>query len=187
MVETIPDAGGGSSPPADDPRTSATPADGLLPVLTRRQRDIVSLIGLGLDDPHVAQVLGLTRGTIADHVERIQQRLALASRAQIRLWAVEHGLTESQDRLLTLLERLLEIEAPDLDTALDQVAQSVTEALGTDKVDVFMHEAETGTLVARGVSQTSLGRKQRAIGMDRQPLANGGRVAEVFVSGQPHV
>jgi len=52
-------------------------------------------------------------------------------------------------------------------------------------VDAFLHEPETDTLVAVGASRTPMGKKQRAIGLDRQPLANGGRAVEVFVTGRP--
>ncbi len=48
-----------------------------------------------------------------------------------------------------------------------------------------MHEPANDTLVAIGASDTPMGLKQRAIGMDVQPLANGGRVVQVFQTGVP--
>jgi signal transduction histidine kinase len=85
--------------------------------------------------------------------------------------------------LLTLLERLLDIEGINLDDALRQAAQLTVEAFGTDKVDIFLFDARTNSLVARGASDTPLGRKQRAIGMDVQPVVNGGRAVDVFRTG----
>lgn len=90
---------------------------------------------------------------------------------------------QRQDRLLTTLERLLELPATEVTTTLNQTAQLVAEVLATDKVDVFFHDPTTETLVALGCSDTPLGRRQRAIGMDRQPLANGGRTVETFLTG----
>ena len=89
------------------------------------------------------------------------------------------------DRLLSTLERLLEIEATSVDDALDQATQLVAEALNADKVDVFLLDTAAQTLVARGTSDTPLGHKQHAIGLDRMPLANGGRIVQVYTSGEP--
>ncbi len=89
-------------------------------------------------------------------------------------------------RLLATLEELLAIEALDLATALDQACQRVAEALHADKVDAFLHDPASASLVAIGTSPTPMGRKQHAIGMDRLPLANGGREAAVYRSGEPY-
>jgi DNA-binding CsgD family transcriptional regulator len=61
----------------------------------------------------------------------------------------------------------------------------VAEALGADKVDAFLLEPATATLVALGVSDTPMGRRQQEIGLDRLPLANGGRSTQVFANGEP--
>jgi len=91
------------------------------------------------------------------------------------------------DRRRTTLEQLLALDAVDLDSALNDAALIVAEALGADKVDAFIYEAETECLVARGTSDTPMGRKQIALGLNRLPLANGGRAAGVFRSGACHV
>src|SRR5688572_7353940 len=89
-----------------------------------------------------------------------------------------------RDRLWATLERLLGLDAVELKTALDQATQIVAETLGAEKVDAFVYEAESESLVALGTSHTPLGRRQHAIGLDRLPLANGGRAADVFRSGR---
>jgi two-component system OmpR family sensor kinase len=53
-------------------------------------------------------------------------------------------------RLLDTLQRLLGIQAPELRPALDQASGLVNEALGADKVDVFLYEADTDTLMGHG-------------------------------------
>jgi DNA-binding CsgD family transcriptional regulator len=96
------------------------------------------------------------------------------------------GRVVGPDRLLSTLEQLLAIDATSLDPALQQAAQVVSEVLGADKVDVFVYESGTESLVARGTSNTPLGRRQHAIGMDRLPLAGLGRCVEVFHSGRSY-
>jgi two-component system, OmpR family, sensor kinase len=89
----------------------------------------------------------------------------------------------TSDRYLRTLERLLAIQTVDLRHALNEAALLLSEVLAADKIDIFLLEPATQTLVALGVSNTPMGRHQRAIGLDRQPLANGGSAVAVFTSG----
>lgn len=100
-----------------------------------------------------------------------------------------HGDSERsvRDRRPETLERLLELDAVNLETALNQAALIIAEALVADKVDAFVYEPETETLVALGTSDTPMGRRQHELGLHIVPLANGGRAADVFRSGQCHV
>lgn len=61
-------------------------------VLTRRQREIAGLIAGGYTNAQIAAALVLTSGTVANHVEHILNRLDFRNRAQVAVWAVEHGL-----------------------------------------------------------------------------------------------
>jgi signal transduction histidine kinase len=70
---------------------------------------------------------------------------------------------------------------------LEQATTLIAEVLAADKVDVFFHDVESDTLVAFGTSDTPMGSKQHAIGMDRLPLANRGRTVEVFLSGTSYL
>jgi two-component system OmpR family sensor kinase len=151
--------------------------------LTPRQRHVAALVARGLTNQQIAQELVVTHGTAANHVQQILRRLGLGSRSELAVWASQRGLAVAENRLLTTLQRLLEIDPRDLDSALDAAAQSVAQALGADKVDAFVYESSTATLVARGTSPTPMGRKQHALGLHRLPLANGGRMVEVFESG----
>ena len=94
---------------------------------------------------------------------------------------------QRQDRLLTTLEGLLELSATDVKATLQQATSLIAEVLAADKVDVFFHDVGSETLVALGTSNTPMGSKQRAIGMDRLPLANRGRTVEVFLTGTSYL
>jgi len=86
-----------------------------------------------------------------------------------------------QQRLLATLERLLTIQAPEVTAALDEASQWVAEALGADKADAFLHDRATDSLVALGTSDTPMGRLQHRLGLNRLPLANGGRAVAVYL------
>lgn len=92
---------------------------------------------------------------------------------------------DRQARFLTALEELLAAPATDLDEALTHACNHIVEQLGGEKVDAFLYDPATDTLVARGTSETPLGIKQRQHGLDRLPLSNGGRVVQVFRDGEP--
>lgn len=94
-----------------------------------------------------------------------------------------HG---GNDRLLETLQRLLAIQAPELRPALNQASDLVAQTLGAEKVDVLLYEATNESLVAMGTSNTPMGRRQRELGLDRLPLANGGPQVRVFLTGEPY-
>lgn len=94
---------------------------------------------------------------------------------------------DTRDRLLAAAERIVAVAATELRPALVEAADVVAEACGTEKVDVFFHDPGSATLVALGVSTTPLAERQRALGLDRQALANGGRVVETFRTGEPYL
>src|SRR5687768_3083833 len=91
------------------------------------------------------------------------------------------------DRHFDTIVRLLGIASPELRPALDQVSDLVSEALGADKVDVFLFEVASESLVAMGTSDTPMGRRQHQLGLDRFPLANGGPLVQVYLTGVPYL
>jgi two-component system, OmpR family, sensor kinase len=91
------------------------------------------------------------------------------------------------DRLLETLQRLLSIQAPELRPSLDQASDLVATALNADKVDVFLYEAQTDSLVAMGTSDTEMGHAQHRAGLNRQPVANNGPAVAVFQTGVPYL
>ena len=66
-------------------------------------------------------------------------------------------------RLLETLQRLLGIRSPEVRPALDEASTLINEVLGSEKVDVFLYEAESGTLVAMGTSDTPMGSRQHEL------------------------
>jgi two-component system, OmpR family, sensor kinase len=95
------------------------------------------------------------------------------------------ALARAELRLRTL-QRLLGIGGTGLRAAVDEAATLLAEAFGADKVDVFLYRPERDTLAAAGTSDTPMGRKQQALGLDRLPLSSGGLCARVFRTGEPY-
>src|SRR5215204_1660103 len=91
------------------------------------------------------------------------------------------------DRLLVTLQRLLSIQSPELRPALADACNLVAEALAADKVDVFLYEPASDSLVAMGTSDTEMGREQHRAGLNRQPISNNGPAVGVFQTGEPYL
>src|SRR5438128_1492491 len=115
--------------------------------ITGRQREIAALVARGYSNQQIAAEMVISPGTAANHVNQILRRLALASRSELAAWASQRGLASAQNRLLMTLERLLDIAPESLDSALDAAAQAVSDALQADKVDAFLYDPSTSTLV----------------------------------------
>jgi hypothetical protein len=79
---------------------------------------------------------------------------------------------EDRDRLFAALERLLALEATEVGPALEEAADRIAEALGADKVDVFLLDPSADALVAVGTSDTRMGRR---LAVRRGPAAGPGR------------
>lgn len=91
------------------------------------------------------------------------------------------------DRLLQMLQSLLMIRSPELRPALTEASTLIAGTFGADKVDVFVHDPQSASLVALGTSDTPMGRRQHDLGLNRLQIANGGRAAEAFLTGVPHL
>jgi DNA-binding CsgD family transcriptional regulator len=90
-----------------------------------------------------------------------------------------------REQALDVLERLLALEAVDLESAFQHAAQGVAEALQADKVDVFVREGDW--LVALGTSDTPMGRREREVGLDRLPVGRAGLLGWSIENGQSFV
>jgi two-component system OmpR family sensor kinase len=91
-----------------------------------------------------------------------------------------------QDRLFESLTRLLALEATSVHGTLAAASDLIAGTMLCEKVDAFLLDADSQTLVAVGASDTPLAQLQRSLGLDRLPLANGGRAVEVFQTGAPY-
>ena len=67
------------------------------PPLTRREREIVRHVALGLRNAEVAERLGVTEGTVKTHLNNVFQKLALRDRVELTLYAVRTGLIGVND------------------------------------------------------------------------------------------
>jgi DNA-binding NarL/FixJ family response regulator len=63
--------------------------------LTRRERDVATLVARGLTDRQIAEELVITEGTVGVHLNNIFTKLDLHARAQLAVWAAEHGLLQN--------------------------------------------------------------------------------------------
>ncbi|WP_437534047.1 GAF domain-containing sensor histidine kinase [Sorangium sp. So ce726] len=88
---------------------------------------------------------------------------------------------------MSTLERLLELPAAELKQSLNQASDLLVGALGADKIDIFLFDPGRNTLRALGTSKTPMGRRQRSLGLDIHPIANGGSITRVFTTGDPHI
>jgi DNA-binding CsgD family transcriptional regulator/tetratricopeptide (TPR) repeat protein len=64
-------------------------------LLSRREREVASLVARGLSNREIAQTLFLSERTAENHVQHILTKLGFGSRAQIAAWAVAEGLPTS--------------------------------------------------------------------------------------------
>jgi predicted ATPase/class 3 adenylate cyclase/DNA-binding CsgD family transcriptional regulator len=86
IAESAPSAAGPSAPlPEPD-------VDLPLGLLSSRQVEVATLIGRGMTNRQIAEHLVIEEGTVARHVHSVLGRLDLSNRAQIAVWAAEHGL-----------------------------------------------------------------------------------------------
>jgi non-specific serine/threonine protein kinase len=87
---------------SSEPVTAVTPSDATssptnaeVARLTAREREVTVLVMRGLTNRQIADELVLQESTVHTHIHNILGKLELTSRAQVAVWAVEHGLVES--------------------------------------------------------------------------------------------
>jgi NarL family two-component system response regulator LiaR len=76
-------AGDGREPPAENP-------------LTRREREVLSLIARGRANKAIAFELGVAEKTVKTHVSNILGKLGVSDRTQAALYAVREGLVDHE-------------------------------------------------------------------------------------------
>ncbi|MEC3764242.1 MULTISPECIES: response regulator [Cupriavidus] len=74
------------------PAPVAAPRQEEAPRLTAREREIVQGLARGESNKEIARDLGVAESTVKIHVQNILKKLNLASRVQVAVYAVEHGL-----------------------------------------------------------------------------------------------
>jgi K+-sensing histidine kinase KdpD len=96
-------------------------------------------------------------------------------------------MNNTETRMLPLLERLFEIAPMPVDLVLSKSADAISAAFGAEKVDAFLHEVPSNTLVAVGTTRTELAQLQKSLGLDRLPMANADPMAIVFQTGDTYL
>ena len=80
--------------PTAQPAPSTAPAAPELPQLTRREREVATLVARGMSNKDIAAKLVIAQRTAEGHVEHILTKLGFTSRNQITAW-----ITEQQDKV----------------------------------------------------------------------------------------
>ncbi len=75
-----------SSAPVSEPLPEAEP-------LTRRELDVLRLLGAGATNREIADTLALSEGTVKNYISTILAKTGLRDRTQAALYAVRRGLT----------------------------------------------------------------------------------------------
>ena len=84
-------------PPALQAEIAAHLRGTTLEPLTRRERDIVRHVALGMRNAEVAERLGVTEGTVKTHLNNVFQKLGVRDRVGLTLYAVRTGLISPND------------------------------------------------------------------------------------------
>lgn len=73
-------------------RAAAPPSRAVLDSLTEREREVLGLLGRGYSNAAIASHLGLTEGTVRNHVSAVLGKLGVSDRTQAALIALRSGL-----------------------------------------------------------------------------------------------
>jgi DNA-binding NarL/FixJ family response regulator len=60
--------------------------------LTGREREVASLVAVGLGNREIAERLFLSKRTVDSHIEHIFTKLGFSSRTQLASWVLEQGV-----------------------------------------------------------------------------------------------
>ncbi len=71
------------------PHAHAAPVE--VSELTRREKEVLSLLCEGGDDAAIAKEMGVSRNTLRNHIARVYQKIGVNRRAAAILWARERG------------------------------------------------------------------------------------------------
>ena len=64
--------------------------------LSAREWEVLKLVGKGLTNPDIAELIFISEGTVKNHVSHIYEKLGFRTRAEAVAWAWEHGLMKDK-------------------------------------------------------------------------------------------
>ncbi|PWK15852.1 response regulator [Tumebacillus permanentifrigoris] len=76
-----------------DPAKQVVAQPAWIEELTDREREVLRLLGFGLNNREIADRLAITEGTTKNHVSSIISKLHLRDRTQAAIYAIRHGIT----------------------------------------------------------------------------------------------
>ena len=83
-----------SRTPQPDNAEKPDPEAAKVASLTRREREVIELLGLGLTNKQIAERLFISQATVRHHVESLYQKLSSTSRLELILYAYRQGLAK---------------------------------------------------------------------------------------------
>lgn len=87
LLHLIPTSAGADAATAAAGQRSTWQAQGL----TRRESQVLALIGQGLSNREIAAMLFVTGNTVKSYIRNAYQKIGVVRRAQAVRWAIEHG------------------------------------------------------------------------------------------------
>jgi DNA-binding NarL/FixJ family response regulator len=80
------------------PQSSPSPRanEGRIPVLSRREREIVLLVTQGLRNRELAEKLTISEQTVKNHMHNIFDKLGVSDRLELALYAIHHNWHETE-------------------------------------------------------------------------------------------
>jgi DNA-binding NarL/FixJ family response regulator len=76
------------------PSPEPSPEAAKIARLTEREREVITLVGEGLRNKHIAARLCISEATVRHHLTAIFAKLGLADRFELAIYAYQHGLAK---------------------------------------------------------------------------------------------
>ena len=100
---------------------------------------------------------------------------------------MDRATSTLSQRLLDVLEQLLQLPGGDLEATLSRVSDVIARTSGADKVDAFLYDPRRDSLVAVGSSTQPMSQLQHELGLDVLQLSNGGHTVNVYRNGETYL
>ncbi len=73
-----------------------TAKDHRVGLLTRREKEVLALLTLGMSNERIAETLVISPKTAINHLHSIFKKLRVKSRTQAAIYALSHGIVEKR-------------------------------------------------------------------------------------------